>query len=121
MAELDQRCWIVRRQGEGISAEERHYTEQQAREEAETLNADGEPATVEQLTAPCVELTCQGCGWRVDEDDEGIIHFESIQQAREYVTGIGYDGVVFAGDQLIRCNADCTGSDPADDGSQTNG
>ena len=112
------RCWIVRRKGESdLAAEERHYTERQAREVADGLIDDGEAATIEQVSVSCVELTCQGCGYRFDEEDDGGIHFESIKQAHEYVTGLGYEGVVFAGDDLVRCNLDCPGS-PADDGSQ---
>ncbi|MFB4320635.1 hypothetical protein [Actinomadura sp. 21ATH] len=101
-------CWIVRRGESDEYANERHYlAEQEARDEAKHLTDNGEPATAEQLTAPCITLTCQGCGYQIDEDDEGIIHFKSIKQAHEYVLGIGEEGVVFAGDLLIRCCNDC--------------
>lgn len=102
-------CWIVRREGENDeSANERHYyTEQAARDEAQDLTDNGETATAERLPEPCVTLTCQGCDYAVDEDDEGIIHFESHEQARDYVIGAGGEGVVFAGDALVQCCYDC--------------
>jgi hypothetical protein len=101
-------CWIVRRSGEtDESANERHYSEKDARDEAQRRIADGETATVEQLPEPCITLTCRGCDYAVDEDDEGIIHFESHKQAREYVLGAGEGGVVFDGDVLVRCCYDC--------------
>ena len=111
-------CWIVRRPGESDeSANERHFSaEKDARDEAQRRINDDDIATVEQLPEPCITLTCQGCGYRVDEDDEGIIHFESHKQAREYVLGAGEGlGIVFDGDVLVRCCYDC----PADtDGGQ---
>ena len=118
MAKITAPCWIVRRRGESDeAANERHYfTEQEARDEAHALTNKGEPASAEQVTAPCITLTCQGCDYRVDEDDEGIIHFESHKQGREYVTGGFGEGVVFAGDELIRCGTDCPGNEP--DGSE---
>lgn len=104
-------CWIVRRRGESDeSANERHYlTEREARDEAQNLTDNGEAATAEQVTDPCITLRCQGCDYWVDEDDEGIIHFESYKQAHDSVIGTGEEGIVFAGDELIRCCYDCPG------------
>lgn len=106
------RCWVVRRGENDRYADERHFlTEQEARDEAQHLTDNGEPATAEQLPAPCITMRCQGCDYWVDEDDEGIIHFESHKQAREYVLGWGYEGTVFEGDKLINCGYDCSGSE----------
>ncbi|WP_329521223.1 hypothetical protein [Spirillospora sp. NBC_01491] len=108
-------CWIIRRPGENDeSANERHYTEQQAREEASRVAAAGGTVAVEPVTAPCITLTCLGCGYQVDEDDDGVIHFESIRQAHEYVVGSG-DEVVFAGGLLVRCGIDCPGPEGGGD------
>ncbi|TDD31673.1 hypothetical protein E1287_25775 [Actinomadura sp. KC06] len=105
-----ERCWIIRRPGQSDeAADERHYTEQQARDEARILTDDGETVTVEQVLAPCITLRCQGCGYWVDEDDEGVVHFESDEQAHEYVLGWNYEGIVFAGNELIRCGPGCPG------------
>ena len=107
------RCWIIRREGEDDeSANERHFTEAEARREAEHLTDDGETVTVEQLDQPCVTLTCRGCGYVIDEDDEGVVHFRDVKEAHAYVVGsYGGEGVVFAGDLLVRCGPDCTAED----------
>jgi hypothetical protein len=107
-------CWIVRRHGESDeAANERHYLgEQEARDEATVLAEGGETGlTIEQLDSPCLTLRCQGCDYLLDEDDEGVIHFESIEQAHEYAVGFLGEEVVFAGALLARCGADCTGAD----------
>lgn len=107
-------CWIIRRHGESDeSANERHYfTEQHARDLAATVAKEGETRlTIEQLDTPCITLTCQGCGYVIDEDDEGVVHFESIKEAHEYAVGLLGDEIVFAGDLLARCGPDCTGAE----------
>ena len=106
----DERCWVVRRADEDEYEGERHYlTEREARDKVRSLAERDESATAEQLPEPCITLTCRGCDYVVDEDDEGAIHFESPKQAREYVTGSFGEGVLFEGDVLMRCGVDCPG------------
>ncbi len=75
---LPESCWIVTTaDGEptGFEDSEPHYpTEAEAQEAAASITTPGDPAPiVTRLDSPCTSAT-MACGYRYDEDDEGIQH-----------------------------------------------
>lgn len=57
----------------------------------------------QRLAAPCVELECVRCGYRFDEDDEGVACWESREQAEKELAGEW----TFVGDDAFCSNEDC--------------
>ena len=45
---------------------------------------------VARLDAPCMVLTCDGCGHTYDEDEAGIVHFSTPADADSALSGLGW-------------------------------
>lgn len=103
-------CW-VRRDKDGAEPEDewggldRHFaTAEEAAKDITELSAEaageGEGAQAGEtfaargwhpvhLDVPCVLVTCDECGYRDDEEDEGIVHYTSEAEAERRLLGDG--------------------------------
>jgi hypothetical protein len=50
-------------------------------------------------TTTCLSAACDACGYQLDEDDDGIIHFDTTEAALEYARDAGW----WATDKAILC------------------
>jgi hypothetical protein len=89
------RCWVVVK-ADGTDPDDDGYSSPHLRTEADIrhfLSGLGEhpmsQCVPKLLDQPCVTVEC-ACGYRYDEDDEGVIHFEDQAQADEAVKGNGW-------------------------------
>ena len=84
-------CWIVTNADgspTGFEDSEPHYgTEEEARRVAQDLTSVGDPAPiVKRLDGVCASAT-MACGYRYDEDDEGIQHWpDTAEEFRRFLT-----------------------------------
>ena len=78
---------------------EAHFPDEAtARERAPQFGDAAREATPKRLDAPCVELTCKGCDFTFDEDEEYVFHFESREDALTSARDFGWtvrDGETF--------------------------
>lgn len=87
-------CWVLGNPDGTVYEDDRGYPEPHlhTEEEIRKLIADvGEDPAGQcvplRLTAPCVEIACSECGYVYDEDDEGIGHWESRDEAVKALKG----------------------------------
>ena len=85
------RCWIIDYLPGEPDDETPHFPDQvDADEEFARLRKENEEryalAVIRQLDAPCWTVQCDGeCEYTLDEDEDGLIHFESAAEAEREV------------------------------------
>jgi hypothetical protein len=83
-----------------------HYdSEAKAAAAAKTYKCRLGTPTPRQLDYVCVTIGCSCCGYTYDEDDTTVVHFESLDKAREAVAK--WDGWTVAEDGTAKCQP-CT-------------
>lgn len=60
-----------------------------------------------QLDKPCMVIRCTCCGYVFDEDEDGIVHFEDLGEARKVLAAA--DGGTVADDGTAKCQPCATG------------
>jgi hypothetical protein len=85
----DTACWVLTNEN-GIDLDQDgvpHFPREKiAASEAAKIEGD-EAFTPRQLAHPCVVVQCSCCDYLYDEDEDGIAHFDSREEAEKMLAG----------------------------------